>query len=236
MNLILLTSEDFIRPERVLIDGRRFAHISSIHRAREGDRLRVGLLGGKLGHGTVIRLSEASVELEVELHDDPPPPLNLTLLLALPRPKFLKRVIEAATGFGVKQIYLINSYRVEKVYWSCAQISEDSLHQAMLLGLEQARDTVVPEIHVRRLFKPFVEDELPSLIKNSTALVAHPGANELCPYQISKTPVTLAIGPEGGFIEYELQKLTEVGMTPVRTFDRILKVETALASLIGRLM
>jgi 16S rRNA (uracil1498-N3)-methyltransferase len=87
---------------------------------------------------------------------------------------------------------------------------------------------------IRKRFKPFVEDELPALIANTQALVAHPGAVTPCPSHCSE-PVTLAVGPEGGFIRYEIDKLTECGFSPIHMGERILRVETAITALLAKL-
>jgi RsmE family RNA methyltransferase len=83
-------------------------------------------------------------------------------------------------------------------------------------------------------FKPFAEDELPALAQRTLALVAHPGARESCPRQISG-PVTLAIGPEGGFVPFEIGLLQAAGLSPVHMGERILNVETAIPALISRI-
>ena len=154
--------------------------------------------------------------------------------MALPRPKSLKKSIEAATVLGIKKIFIIESWRVEKSYWSSTALAPESLREQMLLGLEQARDTVLPEIELRRRFKPFVEDELPGLIAGSIALVAHPYEAQPCPHGCGK-PVVIMIGPEGGFIPYEIERLQEMGFHPVTIGRRILRVETAIAAFTGRL-
>jgi len=102
------------------------------------------------------------------------------------------------------------------------------------LGLEQARDTILPEVFLRPLFKPFAEDELPPLIKDTLSFVAHPGAPEPCPRDV-RQPVTLAIGPEGGFIQYEIEKFMSCGFHAVHLGQRILNIEAAVPSLISRL-
>jgi len=226
MNLVLLFPEDFIAPTRARITGRRLEAIARIG----SDAVRVGVMNGRCGIGKVV----APGELEVQLDGDPPPPLPLTLVLALPRPKVMNRVIAGATSMGIKRIFLINAWRVEKSYWKSPRISDDSIRTQCILGLEQARDTVMPVVELRRFFRPFVEDELSAIAKDSLALVAHPGASSECPRDVKK-PVTLAVGPEGGFIAEEIASLQTIGFRAVSFGPRILRVETAVAALVGRL-
>ena len=172
--------------------------------------------------------------MHVQLDQPAPDPLPLTLLLALPRPKMLKRILQATSALGVKTIYLMNSYRVDKSFWGSPLLQPDKLREQLALGLEQACDTLLPEVHLRPRFKPFVEDELPGIVENSTAYVAHPGATTACPRQ-GDGRMTLAVGPEGGFIPYEVDKLQRCGFIPISLGARILRVETAVPVLLSRL-
>jgi len=233
MNLILLFDGDFIAADRVRLSGRRAAHIRDVHRAAAGDELTIGIANGRIGRGRVLRMDD-EIEMEVVLDRDPPPPLPLTLVLALPRPKVLNRVIAAATSMGVKRIFLINAWRVEKSYWKSPRLSDDNLRAQVIAGLEQARDTALPSIELRRFFRRFVEDELPSLVRGTRALVAHPGARDACPRNV-REPVTLVVGPEGGFIAEEIASLERAGFTPASIGERILRVETAVAFLVSRI-
>jgi RsmE family RNA methyltransferase len=233
MNLILLFESDFVTRDRVILRGRRAEHVRAVHRAEVGKELTVGVADGGIGRGTVLRLDD-ELEMQVELDRDPPPPLPVTLILALPRPKVLNRVIASATSLGVKRIVLINAWRVEKSYWSTPRLSPDNLRLQSILGLEQARDTRLPSIETQRLFRPFVENELPSIANGTRALVAHPNAVGECPRNIGDS-VTLAIGPEGGFIDAEIASLQRVGFETVSLGPRVLRVETAVAALLARL-
>lgn len=234
MNLIVLFESDFTATDTVIISDRRFHHIRQFHQPVQGQQLKVGLLNGKTGSGTVISLSEQSITLEVLLENQPPAALPLTLLLALPRPKMLKRTLQTITSMGVKQIYLINSYKVDKSYWSTPLLQQDSLREQLLLGLEQSGDTILPEVHLRKRFKPFVEDELPEIACQTRALVAHPYHASPCP-AASTESTTLAIGPEGGFIPYEVEKLQATGFEAIHIGQRILRVENAVPVLLARL-
>ncbi|MBE9505063.1 MAG: 16S rRNA (uracil(1498)-N(3))-methyltransferase [Proteobacteria bacterium] len=235
MNLILLFDDDFIKAgNSVRLKDHRLRHVIDVHQASEGDELTVGLLNGKMGVGHLTFLSPEAMEMDVTLNVEPPPSLPLTLIMALPRPKVLKRVLRTISAMGVKRLFLINSWRVEKSYWQSPALEEEKIREQLVLGLEQAKDTVLPEVMLRRLFKAFVEDELPGLIKDSMSLVAHPIADALCPRDV-RQPVTLAIGPEGGFIPYEIEKLEACGFKTVNLGERILTVETAVPVLLARL-
>jgi len=234
MNLILLYDDDFVAGNSVRLTGRRLKHILEVHRPAVGDALTVGRVDGLIGKGRITVATSVAMEMEVALGEPPPAPREVNLVLALPRPKVVKRVLLAIASLGVKRLYLINGFRVEKSYWQSPVLSPGGIREALVLGLEQARDTKLPEVVLRPLFKPFVEDELPALIRGTVALVAHPGAAESCPSAAVK-PVTLVIGPEGGFITYEMEKLVAAGCRPVQIGARILRVETAIPFLLGRL-
>jgi 16S rRNA (uracil1498-N3)-methyltransferase len=227
LNLILLFPEDFVSDTAVRLTGRRLAHVAEVHRAAVDDELVVGVAGGGIGKGRITRLDREALEMSVSIEREPPPPLQATLVLALPRPKVLNRVIAGATSLGVKRIILINAWRVEKSYWKSPRLSDDNLLQQRILGLEQARDTILPAIELKRFFRPFVEDELPSILAGTRALVPHPGASRAL--TALDEPVTFAIGSEGGFIAEEIASLERVGFEQVSLGPRVLRVETAVA-------
>lgn len=234
MNLLLLEEQDFTAPQRVRLSGRRLQHMQQIHQAAVGDTLRVGQIGGLMGEGRVLGLDDSHAELDISLSQPPPAKLPLTLLLAMPRPKMFRRILQHCASLGVAEIILLNSYRVEKSFWQTPFLQPEVIRENLLLGLEQARDTVLPQVRIEKRFKPFVEDHLPEVVGNSLGLVAHPGDYPACPRAVEQ-PVTLAIGPEGGWIPYEVDKLVAAGLQPVQLGERILRVETAVTALIARL-
>lgn len=236
MNIVLFSEADFIGDNLIVIrDSRRLEHISHVHQVKLGESLKVGLLNGNMGSGLVVFFNEKEIHLHVSLTQLPPKPLPATLVLALPRPKMLKRTLQTISTLGVKKIYLINSYRVEKSYWQTPLLEADAIHEHLLLGLEQGCDTILPEVHLIKRFKPFVEDELKSIVDITQPLVAHPYTDTPCPAQIDYA-ITLAIGPEGGFIPYEIDLLQKcAGFTAVNLGERIMRVETVVPYLLGRL-
>lgn len=236
MNLILLTPGDLVGPDRAVLAGRRCEHAAGVLKLNEGDRCRVGMLNGRLGTGEVLRLDRArgTIELAFSPDREPPPPLPLALLAALPRPKSFRKVLHGAVTLGIKRLCFVNSAKVEKSYWQSPFLREEQVKEATILALEQAVDTVMPEVIFRPRFKPFVEDEFGAWAGERPIFLAHPGAALACPANLTE-PAVLCLGPEGGFTDYEVGKLEEAGGVPVSLGVRILRTEYALPAAAGRL-
>jgi len=234
MNLLLLEENNFLTDDTACVQGRQLSHLLNVYKVQIGQHIKVGKINGLIGSGEVITKTSSKVTLKVSLSQSPPSPIPATVLFALPRPKMLSRCIQALTTMGIKKIILINTYRVEKSFWSSSHLDENNLHRQLLLGLEQAMDTLLPTITFEKRFKPFIEDHLPSLMDKNLGLVAHPYAANPCPTRCKDTSF-LAIGPEGGFIPYEIDKLHNCGFNSIHLGKRILKVETALPFLLSRL-
>ncbi len=233
MNLLLLKPEQ-VTQQVAIVSGRQLENLLAVQRAQVGDSVRIGLINGLMGQAIIKSLSAEQATLEINLDTPPPPVTPLSLILALPRPKMLRRTLQSVAAMGVKEIYLVNSSRVEKSFWQSPFLQPQAIEEQLTLGLEQARDTLMPNLHMRKRFKPFVEDELGDIVKGTEALVAHPVTEIPCPINCDSA-VTLAIGPEGGFIPYEVELLSSVGFKAVHIGPRILRVEVAVPALISRL-
>lgn len=230
----MLEDRDFIAENTVEIEGDRFMHAKKVIHAKQGSVLACGRINGKMGTGQVTRMGRRSFRLNVTLTQDPPAPLPLILILALPRPKMLKRILQAVSSMGIKTIYLINSWRVEKSFWQSDLLDPEKLNRHLKLGLAQARDTQMPVIHLKKYFTAFVNQELPHISDDKLRLLAHPKSLVPCPSGID-TKAVLVIGPEGGFIDLEVETLEAQGFQPCTMGPRILRVETAVPALIARL-
>jgi len=233
LNLLLFSAADRVAPERIELRGRRLLHLRTVLDAAVGDCLRVGEIDGRMGRGEVLAVDGERALLRVSLDCEPPPKLPVTLVLALPRPKTLRRILRSVAEFGVRELFLINSYRVARSYWQSPALERPSIRAQLLLGLEQALDTRLPAVHCRHRFKPWVEDELPALASRAAAVLAHPGGAPPCPRELAGERL-LVVGPEGGFIPYEVAKLEAAGCAVRSLGPRILRVENAVASLLGR--
>jgi 16S rRNA (uracil1498-N3)-methyltransferase len=234
VNLVLLEPGELGRDGTARLGGRRAAHVATVLRAAAGDRILAGVVGGRMGEAAVLAVTDSEVVLRPALDREPPPPAPVTLLLALPRPKILRKVLQAAASMGVKRLVLAGSYRVEKSFWASPHLAPEAIREELLLGLEQGRDTVLPEVILRRFFKPFVEDELAALFPGPARLLAHPGAPALEALAPAGAPVALAIGPEGGWTAYEAEQLEQRGFAPFSLGPRVLRVDAAVPYAVGQ--
>jgi 16S rRNA (uracil1498-N3)-methyltransferase len=172
--------------------------------------------------------------LRVRLDQPPPPPSPVSLLLALPRPKILRKVLQAVAAMGVKRLVLLGSYRVEKSYWGSPVLAPEALRAELRLGLEQGKDTRLPEVSLERFFKPFVEDRLDGTFPGAR-LLADPAA----PRHLEALPrpgggACIAVGPEGGWTPYEAAQLAARGFTPFSLGPRPLRVDQAVPFIVGQ--
>jgi len=226
MNLILLKKEE-IEDNKVILKDYRHTHIREILKPEIGQELKVGVLNQDIGTGKVITHTKEETTLNIKTDTKPPKPNNIVLVCSLPRPKTLTKVIYKATCLGIKDIHFINSEKVEKAYWDSNQ---HNYEQTILDALSQSVDTVQPTITFHKLFRPFVEDILPSLIKDK-AVFAHPGGEK----PTKAKHLVLIIGPEGGFNDFEVTLLSKYA-DKVSLGERILRVEDAIPTAIGMLI
>ena len=235
MNLLLIDQQDFVSPGKIVISGRRFLQLRDVIKPVCGDTLRTGICNGNTGKATLLSMDETSAELEVVLDTPPPPPSPVTLICALQRPLTIKKILHCSLTMGVKKIHFIHAAKVEKSYWQASIWRENELDHEIRLALEQCGDTVYPEFEFHTRFKPFAEDILPQLVKDSTlALFGHPRAQLPVPPAPGSGKILIAAGPEGGFNDFENDALERAGMLPVTLGTRVLRSEYAVAALLAK--
>lgn len=237
MNLLLFARHE-LEGSRLRLTDRRARHILAVLRLQPGDSLRLGMINGGRGSGRVHRVEGGCVELDVTLTEPTPAAAGVELILALPRPIMLRRVLKQATVLGVRRFHLIRSRRVQKSFFQTTLLQPANLEALLVQGLEQAMDTRLPEVFLHRRFKPFIEDVAPSLVPDCR-LFAHPDESATLPDlfaagEIRGDPV-LAIGPEGGWSDYEAESFKARGFRGFSMGTRILHVDTAVVALLAQL-
>lgn len=235
MNCLLIDEDEVESGSRLVrIEGRRRLHAEKILRAAAGDTLRVGIIGGRLGTARILRLDEEALELEVALDREPTPKRPLHLILALPRPPVFRRLVSTIASLGIEKLLVVGTARTEKSFWQSHVIEPEEIRERLLLGLEQSSDSILPPVEFHRYFESLVSEILPPRIEGRRALLAHPTAGFRCPHAV-ESPVTIFVGPEGGFVDYEVERLEKIGFETVDLGPRVLRVEPIIPLLVGRL-
>ena len=241
MNLILLDAAEITSTGDATLTDDRARHVREVLGATPGLRVRVGIIDGALGTATVSAIDGHTIALRCTFDATPPRP-RIDLLLALPRPKVLRRLWAQLAALGVDRIILTNAARVERNYFDTHVLEPACYRPLFLEGLQQARDTRVPRVSIHRQFRKLVEDELTALSDAAARLVADPLAttpirDALRAGRTLPDPpdnrVLLAIGPEGGWNEFELGLLETRGFQRVSMGTRTLRSDTACVALLG---
>ena len=233
MNLVLLSDEDWIDSDHVVLRDHRADHLRNLLKLQVGDAVRVGRLGGLRGEGVVLEMDADGVQLQVQLHQAPPPRHRFDVVLALPRPKMLRRILRTVAEFGVANLHLINTARVEKSYWQSPLLRQAKVQEALLAGMERASDTIAPQLHLHKRFRPFVEDQLVDLCAGRHCWMAHMDAPRSLA-DVPPEPAVVMIGPEGGFVPFEVELAERVIAKRVHLGARVLSVDTALPAALAQ--
>lgn len=239
MNIVLAEHEEIVN-RCITVTDNRAVHMVKILRVAVGDTVRLGIVNGPRGIGTVRHVEAKhprSVTLSIELTEPVAELPPIDLVVALARPIMMRRILSQATAMGVGRFFFIHANRVEKSFWEASLLEPEGYEEHLRQGLEQAVDTRMPEVNFYRKFKPFVEDVLPKISKDySHKLIAHPSGTHSLNAGLAgeHRRVLLAIGPEGGWVDYEVEKFGEAGVVSCTLGKRILKVDTAVVALHSR--
>ena len=236
MNLILLEADELDASGTVTLADGRAAHMLDVLRVAPGQTVRAGIVDGPAGVATVTAIADRRVSIQCTFHDAVADRPLVDLLLALPRPKVLRRLWAQLAALGVGRVILTNAARVERPYFDTHVIEPAGYRPFLIEGLQQARDTRLPEVSVHRQFRILIEDQLDTLSPDCLRVVADPSA----PLGIrdalagrSGRRVLMAVGPEGGWNDFELTLLGRHGFQRVGMGPRTLRVDTACLALLA---
>ncbi len=235
MNLLLVELAELRADGTCALVGRRAEHLRGVLGAVPGSVVRAGIVGGAIGTAEVVGDDGETLVVRVAATAPAPAQLDVEVVLAVPRPKVLTRTIEACAAFGVRRVDLTNAWRVDKSYLRSPRLAPESLAAAARRGAEQGATTHVPELHVHDRLMALLDTRFAidrhARPSGARCVILHPGAPSL-----TSGADVIAIGPEGGWIERELDTFVARGFTPASLGPMILRVETALAAALGQLL
>jgi RsmE family RNA methyltransferase len=235
VNLMLIEPDELTHDSIVRLSGARLRHLRDVLRVANGATLRVGLVDGPRGTAVIHSIDNNVVELGCTFEATAPARPAVDLVLALPRPKVMRRLFAQIAALGVGRIILTNAARVERDYFDAHILSPAVYRPLLIEGLQQAKDTRLPPVTIHRQFRILVEDDLKELIPDGARLVAEPGEAPSIERQTAASAsdrIVLAIGPEGGWNEFELTLMKRHGFLPISLGTRTLRSDTACVALL----
>ncbi len=234
MNIIILKQEELTEDGRVCLADRRAKHIVSVLRAKPGQSVRIGILNGAVGTGVIEGITKTEVRLSCSINGSARPSAGIDLILALPRPLVMKRLLAPLVSLGINRLFLTNAAKVERDYYGTHWLRPEHYEPLLIEGLEQTGDTRLPQVTIIRRLKPFVEDRMDELFPSGTRILAHP-SHEEDTHDIPHctTPVVLALGPDGGWTPYETDMFSRHGFVRMSLGSGTLRTDVACIALIS---
>jgi 16S rRNA (uracil1498-N3)-methyltransferase len=238
MNIIILSKKDHVEKSIYKINDHRFTHIQNILKSDIGDIIEVGLLNSAIGTAKILELTETEILLEIiRFEKEESKTQKVDIICALPRPQTLKKVLSTCATMGVSNLYLIRSEKVEKSYFHSPLLEEENYTKFLIEGLSQGKRIHIPKVSIHKKFKVFFENDFKNICKNSICLLAHPNTeNYLNKLSFGKFQnIVLAIGPEGGWNDFEINLMEEKGFIKFKLSESILRVENAVTAALSQI-
>jgi len=238
MNLLLFRENELSSDGVILINDSRVEHLLKILKVRLNSSIKVGQVGGEIGLAQVVAIGSQGVSLQIESLDMPSVDANVTMLLAMPRPQMLKRVLELIPQFGVSELHLVSSKKVEKSYFSSPLLKEENYSPYLIRGMQQAMVTTEPKVFIWKSFYDFQKSSGAVVAEDELGIIAEVGGNEtllsLKNQILNVNKVRFAVGPEGGWTDDEIVFFQSKGFSLVNLGKRVLRVDMAVCSLLAQ--
>ncbi len=237
VNLLIFSQSEIV--DSCFFRAREYqcTHILKVLKGKTGDIINVGELNGNIGTARIEKIDESECILKVDSLELPSPsPIPLTLIVALPRPQMIKRILQTVAMMGVKQLIFFKSARVEKSFWQSPVLQESEIQKQLILGLEQGKTTYLPTVSLSKNFNFFIQNMLPELLDSKHCYITDFNATiKLGALNTTKENAVI-IGPEGGFTQNEVDVFQSLSCIPLNMGERVLKVETAVTSIAARFL
>ena len=222
----LLISKKLSAPGRLIVEGDELHYLVNVRRHRQGDRVEVRGGDGARYVGKIERIDRKTAVLILEREMDRAPeswPVNL--IVAVPKRNLLDDVIRKTSEIGAERIVPVraerSTFRLEPSRidrWR--RIASESIRQC---GREKpiGIDEIEP-----------LTDALARFGSRGSRFIMHPYSEAPCLSSMLASngpavPVTVAIGPEGGFSDEDVEAAGRLGFRSATFGAQIMRIDTA---------
>ena len=222
-------NQEFFLNKKIILEKSSSHHLIKVLRKKEGDELVLFDGKGNSCLGVISNIHRSEVQLDVidifekSLRSG----IEINLGQSLIKNDPFNLTIQKATELGVTSFHPLITDRSEL---KIKMTRNRSLRWNLIArgACEQCGENWLPIIE-----DPIKLDRWAANEESKIKIVLYPNAdNKISDFKY-KDSVSLAIGPEGDFSDYEVDSLTEKGFIPVSIGKRILRAETAAISAIS---
>jgi len=212
------------------------SHLARVLRARSGDEVILFDGGGREFNGAIeaVRGSRVSASVGDSRPVDRESPLAITLVQCVPRGDRMDFIVQKATELGVARIVPVLSQRsVVRLDKGQAESKSQHWRAVAVSACEQCGRNRLPVIEAARPLLHYLGEPAPGaalrlVFEPESAQQARTAQSESAhPADKGVSAVEIAIGPEGGFADDELEAFRVAGFSQVGLGPRILRTETA---------
>ena len=222
-------NQEFFLNKKIILEKSSSHHLIKVLRKKEGDELVLFDGKGNSCLGIISKIHRSEVQLDVIdiLEKSLRSGIEINLGQSLIKNDPFNLTIQKATELGVTSFHPLITDRSEL---KIKMTRNRSLRWNLIArgACEQCGENWLPIIE-----DPIELDRWAGNVESKIKIVLYPNADNKISDLKYKDSVSIAIGPEGDFSDYEVDSLTEKGFIPVSIGKRILRAETAAISAIS---
>ena len=157
MNSLIVFPEEMKDAQLAILSGARAKEVLKLHELRPGIKIAASLLGHLRGKALVSEVSGEQVILQCEFINAPPKRQAIEIILAIPRPQTIKKVLNFCAVAGLEAVNFVLAENTQKSYLQSKSLKEEEIKRQIVLGLEQAYDCIPPRVAIFHRLKDFLD-------------------------------------------------------------------------------
>lgn len=231
---VFFAPPEAIKSKSIILPKAEAHHARTVLRPKKNSQVIVVDGLGRAFRGTITNLSsrkDTIVEIQNEIRGFGEPFANVTLAAGLSEGFKFDEVVQKCTELGVKHFVPLVTEK-SKIKIAAAKKFDNKLKRLKRVALgamKQSRRSYCPLILPVMKYADFINSE--AITEDSCKFVFHPVKQRRIsdPEKLLKNckNVTILIGPESGFTDFEVETAIEKDFSPMSLGDRILRTENA---------
>jgi 16S rRNA (uracil1498-N3)-methyltransferase len=216
---------DEVSGDRAALVGEHADHLARVLRARVGQDFDIAT-GGTVRQGRIAFIKEGRVEFDLGVEVSGASLSEITLVLAVFKFDRLEWAIEKCTELGVSRILPVIARRTDAHLAAASAKRVDRWQRIARQAAEQSRRAVPPEIAAPVKVSEGLNLQVPLRIVLAES-EEHTLLRDVVKPDLAQGGIALAVGPEGGWTDDELQSFQQAGWISASLGSTILRAETA---------